>query len=176
MDIRSELEKRYENGLMPRIARYIGNDQARFDHLMALVFGDEPVAARRASWVIGHCTERYPHLVRPWLEKLVNSLSRPGLDDSIVRSTVKVLAETDDLPEELQGYTLEHCFDLLLNPKTAVAIQVHAMQAIFNISRDEPDLLGELREVIEGQMEYGSAGFKARGKRILGEIARVLKN
>ena len=176
MDIRSELEKRYENGLMPRIAGYIGNDQARFDHLMELVFGSEPSVARRASWVISHCTERYPHLVRPWLEKLVHNLSRPGLDDSIVRSTVKVLAETGALPEVLQGYILEHCFDLLLNPKTAVAIQVHAMQAIFNISKDEPDLLRELREVIQGQMEYGTAGFKARGKRILKEIGKVVKD
>ncbi len=175
MDIRTVLQQRYETGLMPRIARYIGDDQARFDDLMALVFGDDDLVSKRASWVISHCTEQYPHLIQPHLETLVNNLGKPGLNDSIVRSTVKVLAELKDIPEDLQGIALQYCFDLLLDPGTAVAIQVHAMQTIFNISRNEPDLLRELKEVIEERMPYGTAGFKARGRRLLGEIGEKMK-
>lgn len=175
MDIRSALESRYETGLMPRIAGYIGDDPSRFGDLMKLVFGDEALLAKRASWVIPHCTERYPHLIQPYLAELVNNLAKPDLNDSIARSTVKILAELDEIPEDLQGVALQHCFDLLLDPKTAVAIQVHAMQTIFNISRNEPDLLGELREVIGERMPYGTAGFKARGRRLLKDIeGRIL--
>ena len=52
MDIRTELEKRYETGLMPRIAGYIGDAPSRFGELMNLVFDDEALLAKRASWVI----------------------------------------------------------------------------------------------------------------------------
>ena len=140
--------------------------------LIDLVLEGDDTISKYASWIISHCMERYPHLVLPHIEDLLKNLERVRLNDSVLRSTVKALSMAD-IPHDLQGYALQHCFDLLLNPKSAVAIQVHAMQTIFNISRKEPDLLQELQMVIEEGLPYGTAAYQSRGRRILKEIGKL---
>lgn len=169
------VSKRFHKETSHQIADWIGSDQERFSELMALVLGDDDEVSKYSSWTVHHCLEKNPQLITPHLEAMISNLDRPKLNDSVVRTTVKALAETD-IPRALQGIVLQKCFDYLLDPKTAIAIRVHAMQAVFNISKNEPDLLRELREVIEGELEHGSAGFKSRGKRILKEISKILKS
>ena len=96
----------------------------------------------------------------------------PKLHDAVVRNSMRILS-SQDVPERLQGYLLEICFDFLMSTKVPVAIKVHAMQVIFNISQNEPDLLNELRMVIEEQMPYGTTGFKSRGRKILKRIGKL---
>ena len=156
------------------ITAWIGNDAARFAELMDLVLGGDPTFSKYASWLLSHCMEKNPQLLDPYLEALVANLAKPDLNDSVVRSTIKALAGIE-IPAHLQGHVLQHGFDLLLDPKIPVSIQVHAMQAVFNISKTEPDLLRELQVVIEDGMLHGTAGYKSRGKRILLEIGKMLR-
>ena len=44
------------------------------------------------------------------------------------------------------------------------------MDIAYNIASDIPELKEELALVINDQMEFNSAGFKSRGKRILKKI------
>jgi hypothetical protein len=174
MDLRSTLSQRCHKETSHQIARYIGSDQGRFSELMELVLGDDDQLSKYSAWVVQHCLENNPQLIEPHLEAMIQNLGKSNLNDSVVRSTVKALAETE-IPEYLQGRVLQLCFDYLLDPKVAVAIRVHAMQAIFNISKNEPDLLMELLEVILEWMPYGSAGFNSRGRKILKDIGKILK-
>lgn len=174
MDIRTTLSQRCSKEISHQIAAYIGNNQRRFSELMELVLGDDDQLSKYSAWVVQHCLQKQPQLIKPHLEAMIQNLDKPNLNDSVVRSTVKALAETG-IPEHLQGRVLQLCFDYLLDPKVAVAIRVHAMQTIFNISKNEPDLLMELREVIQEWMPYGSAGFRSRGRKILKEIGKILK-
>ena len=66
-----------------------------------------------------------------------------------------------------QGITLEYCFQLLNNPKEAVAIRVFAMTVLYNLTLQEPDLAHELYDSIEMHMEGALPGYKSRGGRIL---------
>ncbi len=174
MDLRQELSQRPHKPEVLKIAAYIGSDPDRFAQLIDLVLEGDPTISKYASWLINHCMNRYPYLIQPHLEALINNLGKLKLNDPVVRSTVKALADAGDIPEELQGHALQYCFDYLLNPKVAVAIQVHSMQTAFNISKNEPDLLRELAEVIEERLPQGTAGYKSRGKRILKEIGEIL--
>ena len=174
MDIRTTLSQRCSKEISHEIARYIGSDQERFSELMELVLGDDDQLSKYSSWVVQHCLQKQPQLINRHLEAMIQNLDKSNLNDSVVRSTLKALAETG-IPEHLQGRVLQLCFDYLLDPKVAVAIRVHAMQAIFNISKNEPDLLMELREVIQEWMPYGSAGFRSLCSKILKEIEYILK-
>ncbi len=174
-DLCTELLKEHSKAQVLKIMEYIGADQSKFDELIGLFLNDESRIAQRAAWAVSHCVESRPHLIQPHLENMVFNLKEPKLHDAVVRNTVKILAELD-IPETLQGHIINIYFDYLLSQKTPVAVKAHAMQVVFNIARNEPDLLGELKMVIEEQFPYGSAGFKSRGKRILKDINKIINS
>ena len=173
MDLAIELSRRPDKNRVVEITAHIGNSTTRFAELITCILKGDDSVSKYGSWLLSHCIQQNPQLVQPHLGALISNLERPALNDSVVRSTVKALAEVD-IPADLQGHALQHCFDYLLDPKVAVAIHVHAMQTIFNISKNEPDLLRELQMVIEENMPHGTAAYKARGRRILEKIKKIL--
>lgn len=174
MELQLALSKYPDKETLDEIITYIGNDPARFAKLIYLVLHGDRNVSQYASWLISPCIDLHPSLIRPHLQELIEHLSQPNLSDWVIRSTIKALMKTDNLSEEHQGLALQHCFDYLLNPKMAVSIHVYAMQTVFNISLNEPDLLNELKMVIEERLPYGTAAYKSRGKKIIGEIRKIL--
>lgn len=172
MDLRSEITQRFGREKAQWLAHYIVQDEAHFAELIGYVLSEREEESKYACWLISHCMHIDPAIVRPHLGPLIHHLAKPGLPDGTVRSIVKALAETE-IPEHLQGYALQHCFDLLLDPNQSVAIQVHSMQTVYNLSKNEPDLLRELREVIETGMEHGTAAYRVRGGKILKKIGQL---
>ncbi|MAT53353.1 MAG: hypothetical protein CMN32_02650 [Saprospirales bacterium] len=174
MNLAEVLAKRCDKPTCLAIRDWIGNDADRFSELVGIMLSGDKVLSSYAAWAFSHVVEERPWLINPHLETLIANLDEPGNTDSVIRSTVKALANVD-LPEQVQGLALQKCFDLLMDPAVPVAIRVHAMQTVFNISKNEPDLLRELKAVLEEGMETGSAGYRARGKRLLKEITAILK-
>lgn len=174
MDLKTEIVQRFDKIKAKKLARNLTDDPALFSELITYVISDEIELSKYSSWLINHAMDIDKSVVLPHLKTLIHNLEKKGLHDWTIRSTVKALAEVD-IPEPLQGIALQNCFDYLLDPKTAVAIQVHAMQTIFNISKNEPDLLRELAEVIEDGLPHGTAGYKSRGNKLLKKIRAILK-
>ena len=175
MILKNILSKRPDPARVHEIIKYIGNNPDRFAALIEVVLENDDTSSKYASWMISHCMKGQPSIILPHVADLIQNLGKPGRNDSVLRSTVKALSIIE-IPEPLQGHALQHCFDLLLNPKIIVSIQVHAMQTAFNISQNEPDLLKELQLVIEDNLENGSAGYQSRGRSILRQIAKILNN
>lgn len=174
MDLVQELSSRPTMGRVEAMRAYIGNDTQRFALLIdCLINGDKNVS-KYASWLVGPVVELRPHLLDPHYGLILDNLKRPNLPDTIKRCTMKALFLGGAVPEELQGTALQYAFDFLAKPKTAVSIQVFAMELIFDISKNEPDLLRELKEVIEDGTDTGSAAYKARGRRILKGINKLI--
>ena len=174
MNIRTELLKEHSKAQAKKISEFIGNDPSRFAELIDLFLNDENLLAQRAAWVLSHCTDVFPHLIRPHLNDLVENLKKPNLHDAIPRNTLRAMTE-QQIPEPLQGHLLNICFDYLLSTKHPVAIKIHAMQIVFNISKNEPDLLNELKMVIEERLPYGTAGFKSKGNKIIKAINDIVR-
>ena len=57
-----------------------------------------------------------------------------------------------------------------MNPKEALAIKVHSMQIMYNISETEKDLKPELASIIEYQYDLNSVGFKSRADKLLKKL------
>ena len=174
MDLNKELTVRPDQEKIRKIVEYIGNDPVRFSALIDCMINGENKVSHYASWLVYPCMEKNTKLILPHYEVLLNNLKKNNLHDTIKRSTLKGMAFGGNIPEDLQGYALQYCFDFLLDPKVAVSIQVYAMQTAFNISKNEPDLLRELKMVIEENLPHGTAGYKSRGKKIIKEINRIL--
>ena len=74
-----------------------------------------------------------------------------------------------NIPEELWGETIEICFRFL-SGNEAVAIKVFSMSVLYNLSLNVPEIITELKVVIEDHLPYGSAGFKSRARKVLAKL------
>ncbi len=172
MDLKEALLKEHSKKQALLIASYIGDNPGRFDDLMKLFFSKEYRVAQRAAWVMSHCTDHYPGLMRPHLKRLVKNLQDPTLHVAIKRNTVRFLSNYE-LPKDLMGLVADYCFKFLADPKEAVAVRVHAMLVLYNFCKKEPGLSNELKILIEENMLHGTAAFKARGRKILQGLKKI---
>jgi len=152
------------------VAHCIGDNEKEFARLMDIVLhGKEPVV-QRAAWAMDACIEKRPDLLSPYVETLIDALPR-FTNNGVKRQIVKALAARD-IPEKYEGEMVDLSFRWLQSPDTPVAIKVHCMQILANITERHPDLAEELRTVITEQIPRNSAGFSSRGRKILKKISK----
>jgi len=76
-----------------------------------------------------------------------------------------------DVPEEHEGVLFEIAFNYFMDPKKAIAIRVFAMTTCYNIAKQYPELLREVKEAILSlQKENLSAGMRSRSSHLLKKI------
>lgn len=168
MNIKLQLEQEHSKENTLAITDYIGIDKARFAELMDLFFEGNNRIVQRSSWVVSHVADRHIHLLHPYIEKMVDNLNNP-VHVAVKRNTVRIFQDIN-IPDELLGKVADRCFTYLDDPKEAVAVRAFSMTVLYNICQKEPELKNELRLVIEEHIEYGSPGFKSRGKKILKKL------
>ena len=123
---------------------------------------------QRAAWVFSKCIDIEVELVKPHIGILLDNLNNTP-SDAVKRNTLRVLQNVE-LPEEHWDQAVDKCFAYLEDRKEAVAIQVFAMTILANIVSHYPELKNELKILLEDRMEYGSAGFQSRAKKILKQL------
>ena len=167
MNLKAAVIKSNFKDQVVHVAAEISTDQEKFAKLIELFFSHDNTYAQRASWVMMHCIDQYPWLVKPYLRKLVKNLYQsPG--EATKRNTVRLL-QFIDIPKDLWGEIIEICFRYLTGNE-AIAIKVFSMTVLYNLSLKVPEITTELKVVIEDQLPYGSTGFKNRGNKILAKL------
>jgi hypothetical protein len=142
-----------------------GTDKALFDLLYSLIFSDNRKLAWRSAWIIDNASEEFPDLLSEKLPEIIEGLLTTN-NGSLKRHFSRILCRYQ-LPEQYLGAIVDRCF-ALLSPVEPIAVRVFAMQILFNITRDIPDLKGELVSVLENLLEEGgSAGFINRANKLL---------
>ena len=152
------------------VAHCIGDDEREFEQLMNIVLhGKEPVV-QRAAWAMDVCMETHPEFLTPYVETLIDAL--PGFsNDGVRRQIVKALAARE-IPQKLEGQIADLCFCWLQSSVIPVAIKIHCMQILANITVHYPDLAVELQTVIIEQIPRNSVGFASRGRKILKQLQK----
>lgn len=172
MDLKKEIFAEHSKPQTTRIVNYVGNNKKRFAELVKLFLGKDELISQRAGWPLSYCVEAHPELAKPYLKKFVKNLQQPGLHNAIKRNTIRLL-QYIDVPTDILGELTNTCFAYLSDPKEAIAVKAFSMTVLLNIAKREPGLKNEIKLVIEGMMPHGSAGIKARGKRVLKEIEKL---
>ncbi len=150
------------------IVDYIGQDKDRFAKLLDLMLHGEDRIPEFAAWPLGHCGVAHPKLFLPHLKELLDKLKRPN-HQAVNRAILRVLQQVD-IPEDFQGQAYDTCFEILCDRKASIAERSFAMGTVYNIAQKQPELLEEVRLVLEDLIPHGSAGFKSKGKKILKAI------
>ncbi|HEY3390714.1 MAG TPA: hypothetical protein VGK38_14145 [Prolixibacteraceae bacterium] len=144
------------------------SDKQIFDQLYQLIFMDDKHLAWRSCWIIDNASEESPDLLADKIPEIITALLSTN-NTSLKRHFTRILCRYQ-IPSEYLSAVVDKSFELL-SPSEPAAVRVFAMQLLFNITRELPDLKGELICVIESLMdEGGSAGFINRSVKLLRKL------
>lgn len=166
MDIQAALLKEHSRKQCNRIVRYIGHDKIKFGILMKLFFSGKYRVTQRAAWPMSYCVEANPSLIIPYYKKLILFLNRKDVHPAVARNILRLLQKVE-IPKRWQGEIMNSCFQFIENPKEAISIKVFSITVLGNLAKDYPEILPELRVIIESRWDMESPAFRSRAKKIL---------
>jgi hypothetical protein len=169
MDLEAQLLYEHSRKHAEKIGRWVGADSARLKLLMKFFLKGEYRIAQRAAWVVTIVAERRPIIFRPYLKRMLSRVHEPGIHDAVKRCVIRILQSTD-IPDDLLGLVTNTCFEQLTSVGAPVAVKCFSMTVLTRIAKSEPELGRELRLVIEQQLPFASAGFRARARETMKTI------
>jgi len=128
--------------------------------------------AFRASWTLTKVCDRFPEMIYPYLEQIVENLSKID-NESSLRSFLRIISfsELEKISSRHQGLLADFCFSALNSGFSAIAVKAYSMEILYKLSLVYPELANELSTSIGILMEDGSAGITSRGRAILKKLA-----
>lgn len=147
------------------IANHIIYSPAQLPTLYHIIWHSKMQIQWRASWVLEQIFLTNPNLVNPYLEDMISQFETIK-SDGVKRHISKILS-LSQITDKVNGHFINTCFDWLISELIPVAVKVHCMQILFNITKEYPDLKHELKTVLETQIPNNSIGFKSRAKKII---------
>jgi hypothetical protein len=151
------------------IANYACSSKQNFKELITCFLADEYGLAQRAAWSVCFAAQQKPEMIYPHIKDLVSVLYKKNVHDVVIRNSVRVL-QAIEIPEKYHGAVMDACFQLLEKPGTAVAIKVFSLTTLFNLSEKYPEIKPELKIIINDRLDYETAAFKSRAKKILPKL------
>jgi hypothetical protein len=169
MDLRKTIFSEHSKFTCTRIVNWVKDDPQKFKDLFTCFLSDEPLLAQRAAWPLSYIVTGHPRLMDPYFPKMLRNLKKPGIHDSIKRNSMRFLQHIS-IPEKYQGEIMDTAFNYINSPSEKPAIKAFALSVLQNLSRQYPEIIPELKMVIENQWDLEGAAFKSRAKKILKEI------
>jgi hypothetical protein len=166
MDLREEILKEHSKKQCNKIVQWVGDSQKRFDELFHLFLTDEYRVIQRSAWPVSYCVIAHPQLIKHNFSKLVKNLHNGGLHNAVKRNSIRLLQHVD-IPKKYQGEVLDICFRYVSSPGEPVAVKAFSLSVLSNLAKLYPEILPELKLVIEQQLPHQSMAFKTRVKKIL---------
>ena len=170
MNIRTALLKEHSKKQCTAIVKWVGNDQKRFDELFGLFLNDEYRVVQRAGWPISYCVEAHPGLIKKHFARLIKNLNKKGIHDAVKRNSIRLLQHVD-IPEKFHGQIMDICFHYISSPTEAVAIKAFSITVLQNLAKKYPEIINEIKLVIDERWDYETVAFKTRAKNLLKEFS-----
>lgn len=169
MILREEILKEHSKQRALTIANYACESKKNFKELMKCFLDEEYRLAQRAAWSVSWAAKKKPEMIYPHIKDLVSVLKKKNIHDAVIRNSVRVLQQIE-IPEKYQGEVMNACFEFLEKPSTPVAIKAFSLTTLFNLSKNYPEIKPELKLIINDRLDYETAAFKSRAKKILPQI------
>ena len=170
MNLRETILKEHSRENCQAVVDWVGKSQKRFRELFTLFLHDQDIRViQRASGPVSYCVEAYPSLIDPHFKALVTKLQQPNNHDAVKRNSTRLLQYVS-IPEQWQGDIMNICFDYLASPTEAVAIKAFSMTVLANMAKDYPEIITELKLIIEEQYAHQTAAFKGRAKKLFNDL------
>jgi len=170
MDLKEQLLTENSKWNATYIANEVGDNVEQFTLLWNYIKNEAPPLSTRSAWAFENVCKRYPDLLNNYIDEIIKMLPEIK-NDAIKRHMLKILSFSD-LPENRLGKLFDSCLIYIEDPEEPVAVKVHSLQILYNISEIEKELKPELIAIIKNQSQKSSSGFKARGALLLEKLDR----
>lgn len=152
------------------ISEHVGNCQENFDVLFDFCFSHPYPVSMRAARALQFCVEKYPELMNPYLDKIVE-LTISTKIEGVKRGFLKIMSENID-PTDLNnsGLLVDKCVDWALSKNEKPAIRYYSIDILLKISKKEPSLKNEVLSVFEILLNDSSPSVISKVKRALRSI------
>ncbi len=171
MDIREALLEEHSKSQCDKIVRYIGTDKKKFAELMRAFFGNEYRLTQRAAWPLSYSVDRHPAMITPYLGKLINMLEQRDVHNAVTRNIVRLL-QSVTIPSKYHGQIMTACFRFISDINTPVAVKAFSLTLLDNLSKDYPEIIPELKLIIEDRWNDETPAFKSRARKILQRLEK----
>lgn len=158
--------KEHSKSQCDKIVQWVGTSQKNFNHLFNLFLNDEYRVTQRAAWPLSYCVIAHPEFINKNFLKLIDNLKKTGLHNSIKRNTVRLLQHVE-IPEKFQGDVMDICFNYIQSPSEPVAVKAFSLTVLSNLAKKYPEILPEIKIIIEEQIPHQTAAFRSRAKKVL---------
>jgi len=169
MNLRNAILKEHSKKQCAAIVKWIGHDQQRFDELFDLFLNDEYRVVQRAGWPLSYCIEKYPDLIQKHFTRLLKNLDNKGIHDAVKRNTVRLLQYVT-IPEKFHGQVMDICFKYIISPTEPVAVKAFSITVLQNLAKQYPEIINEIKLVIEERWDHETVAFRTRAKALLKEL------
>lgn len=171
-DLRAEILREHSKAQCNKIVDWVGDSAERFNQLFHLFLTDEYRVAQRAAWPVSYCVENHPAFINKNFSKLLKNLNQPKLHDAIKRNSIRLLQHVN-IPKKHQGAVMNICFQYLEAPHEAVAIKAFSLTVLGNLAKQYPEIIPEIKLLIEEQLLNQTAAFKARSRMFLKQVEKL---
>jgi hypothetical protein len=166
MKLREQLLKEHSRANCDKIVKWIGEDQHRFDELFHLFLSDEYRVVQHAAWPLSYAVIGHPQLIKKHFTRLLVNLDKPDIHDAVKRNTMRLLQDID-IPGKYHGRLMDTCFKYISIPGEAVAVKAFSLTVLEKLSKSYPEIIPEIKLLIEENYERETAAFKSRAKKFL---------
>lgn len=152
-----------------RIVKEILDRPENFDNIYRLTSDDKLLVSWRALWICDKLCRQKPEWLIPFREELTGRLMSCGHDGS-KRLLLSILyhAPTTKVPSVA---LLNFCLDAMLSPQESIGVQSLAIRMAYRLCEPEPELLYELRTILEStETEMYSTAVKSAVRNTLKKI------
>ncbi|MEO7523935.1 MAG: hypothetical protein ABIT58_07555 [Ferruginibacter sp.] len=166
MNLKEEILKEHSKFQCAKIVEWVGADQKRFDGLFSLFLNDEYRVVQRAGWPISYCVIGHPTLITKHWANLLKNLKKPNIHGAVKRNTVRLMQDIN-IPRKFQGDVMTSCFGFVECPTEEVAVKAFSLTILGNLARQHPEIIPEIKLLINTRADTQTAAFKSRAKKLL---------
>ncbi len=162
-NLREQILKEHSKAQCTTIVNWVGASQQRFDELFNLFLNDEYRVVQRAAWPVSYCVMAHPEFIKKHWPALIKNLQKPNLHNAVKRNSIRLLQDIK-IPKKYQGQIMDICFKYVESPTEAVAVKAFSLTVLGNLAKQYPEIIPEIKLLIEEQLPHQTAAFKSRAK------------
>lgn len=153
-------------------AGWVMQSEDRLHELWHIMQQEDGKRSERAAWLWSTIFDKDRSFVAPLLPNvarlLMNTSSVP-----IKRNLARTLSMSP-LPEDQMGLLFDFAFQAAFDGGEAIAVRVHCLEIVYQITNHEPELKEELLEAINHEIDRISTGYKSRATHIRKRLQKEL--
>lgn len=145
--------------------------------LFANIKQDDRERVLNALWILREISPKYGSIILSYFENLIKLLEYFREDEAVIRNVISIFQNLE-FNDPNDGIVLEYAFKYLQENRWAIAVKVFSMTVAFNICKKYPELLTDLKLLIEDNLKlFGpeSPAIRSRGNKLLKTITRHLR-